>query len=273
MKALLLLILLSGNSLFAADPISAARSVLTIKGNMNEELDRKMLSEGFVKIPGGTFLMGSTNGKPNEAPIHPVTISPFYMLKTEITQAEYRRLMNVNPSFFKGDSLPVEEVSRLDAIAYCNERSRVEGMPQCYSLMYADLSAGGYRLPTEAEYEYAARAGEVGDPSDIVDSISWYAGNSDKHTHPVGSKKPNAFGLYDMNGNVWEWCSDWHGPYSDSAIKDPVGPVDGSDGISRGGSWDDGIANLRITYRRNVDPSDTYRDLGFRIVVSIRHSE
>ncbi len=117
--------------------------------------------------------MGSNNGKNDERPVHTVTVASFYMLKIEVSQAEYRRVMKANPSFFKGDSLPVEEVTKTDAIAYCNARSRMDGLKQCYSGYYCNFLADGYRLPTEAEYEYACRAGTNGDFSGDIDSTAW----------------------------------------------------------------------------------------------------
>ena len=167
----------------------------------------------FKRIPAGEFDMGSTDGDSDERPVHRVRISrDFYLGIHEVTQAEYRAVTGKSPSNFKGDDLPVEKVSWEEANEFCRlltERERTAG----------GLPSGMvYRLPTEAEWEYAARAGTTtkycfGDDESGLGEYAWYGGNSGSTTHPVGQKRPNAWGLYDMHGNVWEWCQDWYGAY------------------------------------------------------------
>ena len=212
----------------------------------------------LILVPAGSFMMGSESGKADEKPRHEVTISqPFYMGKYEVTQAQWQAVMGSNPSNFKGDNLPVEQVSWDDAIAFI---ARLNAQKDGYS----------YRLPTEAEWEYACRAGTTGDYAGDLDAMAWYDKNSGSKTHDVGTKLPNAFGLFDMHGNVWEWCQDWyHDSYNGA-------PADGSAWLSggeqkyrvlRGGSWDSDAANLRSAYRYWDTPD--YRgggNGGFRVV-------
>ena len=209
--------------------------------------------EGMVWIEGGTFMMGSNDGESNEKPVHQVTVSGFYMSKYEVTQAEYEQVMGNNPSKFTDcPTCPVENVSWHDAVAYCEKV--------------------GKRLPTEAEWEYACRAGSTGKYywGDAMDgSYAWYSDNSGGKTHPVGQKLPNAGGLYDMSGNVWEWCSDWYDEnyYSSSPAQNPLGASGGSSRVLRGGSWDDFIDFYRSAGRNYYGPD--YRDGygGFRVVL------
>jgi formylglycine-generating enzyme required for sulfatase activity len=205
-------------------------------------------------VAGGTFLMGEAQ---IAEPMHTVTLSPFYMDTAPVTQKEYLALMNVNPSHFAGDpGLPVETETWFDAVLFCNARSRTEGLDTVYSFTAVagmpgndcdsleDLSISydknGFRLPTEAEYEYAYRAGTTTDYywGDTVDGrYCWYYANSDSTTHPVCRKRPNAFGLYDMAGNLWEWCNDWWAGYGAGAQTDPTGPTAGVYRVVRGGCW------------------------------------
>ena len=187
----------------------------------------------FVEIPAGTFEMGSDNGDSDERPVHTVTLTrDFYMSKYETTQAQYEAVTAPNPSPLTGDNnRPVEEVSWFDAIRFANALSAREGLNPCYDNDGNVLGGAGgnpyqcegYRLPTEAEWEYACRAGTTtdyyfGDDTSQVGDYAWYIFNSGSTTHPVGQKQPNAWGLYDMHGNVWEWVYDWYGSsyYSDS---------------------------------------------------------
>ncbi len=211
----------------------------------------------FSLIPAGTFQMGSTNGNGDEQPVHSVTISrPFYLQKTEVTQAQWQAVMGSNPSYFAacGPTCPVEQVSWDDVqlfISTLNERS--PGIT--------------YRLPTEAEWEYAARATTTTDygGNNVLSEMGWYGGNSQSRTWPVAQKVPNAWGLYDMHGNVWEWVQDWYGQYGTGAGTDPTGPATGSHGVLRGGSWRDGAFSARSAYRFTYIPS--YRSFinGFRL--------
>jgi formylglycine-generating enzyme required for sulfatase activity len=216
----------------------------------------------LVLIRPGKFMMGSPDSEqgrgPKEGPQHEVTISkPFYMGVTEVTQAQYEVVMGTNPSRFQGPMNPVEKVSREDAMAFCRKLSEKTGKT--------------VRLPTEAEWEYACRAGtktrySFGDSDRTLGDYAWYKGNSEDKPHPVGRKKPNAWGLYDMHGNVWEWCAGWYGNYSGGASTDPQGLGSVGDIWFRGGSWDDNDTNaLRCACRDFVDP--VYRSgflCGFR---------
>jgi sulfatase modifying factor 1 len=232
--------------------------------------------EGFVLVEAGTFQMGSTDGDDDEKPVHRVTISrSFYMSQYEVTQKQWREVMGTNPSLFKGDNLPVEQVSWDEAVEYCNRLSRKEGLTPCYSgsgdNTACDFSANGYRLPTEAEWEYAARGGNksrsyIFSGSNSAGEVGWYYDNSGDKTHPVGQKMPNELGLYDMSGNVWELCWDWYDGYSSSSQTDPRGPSNGSCRLYRGGSWVNFAQFLRAFIRIDFTPSGKYLHLGFRPV-------
>ncbi len=215
----------------------------------------------LVRIPAGSFMMGSENGFSDERPVHSVTISrDFYIGRYEVTQAQWRAVMGNNPSSFSGcDTCPVERVSWGDIAGFNTALSNRTGY--------------GLRLPTEAEWEYAARAGTTteysfGDDSGNLGDYAWYGSNSGWQTHEVGGKLPNPWGLYDMHGNVWEWCEDWYsdGYYAISPGSDPTGPVSGSGRVLRGGSWDlDGLNILRSAHRSGGRPGERdYRD-GFRV--------
>jgi formylglycine-generating enzyme required for sulfatase activity len=203
---------------------------------------------GYVRIARGTFMMGSPpdeGGREDDETQHRVTITRAYCMKaTEVTHGEWQAVMGSNPSEFTscGANCPVENVSWEEAVGYANALSRREGLPECYSdSTFSGLSCKGYRLPTEAEWEYAARAGTTAATYGNLDSVAWYTANSGAATHPVGQKQPNAWGLYDMLGNVWEWTGDWYGDYSGSAL-DPTGPATRFHRVFRGGSWDDSYA-------------------------------
>jgi len=244
-------------------------------------------SYAMVSVPGGSFQMGSDDGPKNEQPAHTVTLSAFYMGRTEVTQALYQSVMGHNPSYFKGDAnRPVEQVTWYDAVEFCNKLSKREGLQQVYTIsgrtpakgnpitdaaVTADWSKNGYRLPTEAEWEYAARGGN-GSPgnytyagSDDADDVAWYSDNSDETHHIAGTKDPNGLGLYDMSGNVWEWCWDWNGSYSSEAQTDPTGMPSGAFRILRGGSWFNPARGIRPEYRDNDIPEVQSGTLGFRL--------
>ncbi|MDR2193693.1 MAG: SUMF1/EgtB/PvdO family nonheme iron enzyme [Treponema sp.] len=232
-------------------------------------------------VPAGTFMMGSNEGDSDEKPVHRVTISkPFYMSVYEITQKEWREVMGNNPSYFKGDNLPVENVSWYDAIEYCNKRSVKEGLTPAYSgsgnAIQCNFNASGYRLPTEAEWEWAARGGGK-DPleytysgSNSADTVAWYGSNSGGSTHSVGTKRANSLGLYDMSGNVYEWCWDWKGSYGNSAVTDPLGAASGSYRVLRGGCWNSDMQYVRSADRGFNTPSDRSYVLGLRVVSAQR---
>jgi formylglycine-generating enzyme required for sulfatase activity len=205
---------------------------------------------GRVYVAGGTFQMGS-NGESVEKPIHTVTVSSFFMDKTEVTQVQYRKVMGKDPSNFSGcDECPVENVSWHDANAYAKKV--------------------GKRLPTEAEWEYAARGGNKSkgykySGSNNLNAVGWY---SDSKTHPVAQKQPNELGLYDMSGNVWEWCSDRYGDYSSSPQTDPQGSYSGSSRVIRGGGWSHFHNYCRVANRYWGLPDFRRSNYGFRLVLS-----
>jgi len=235
----------------------------------------------------------------DEGPQRRVTLTRALRMKaTEVTQTEWRSLMGNNPSSFSscGDDCPVEGVSWWEAAAYTNALSASSGLPACHVLegctgtpgsgsyscsqaTFAGPGCSGYRLPTEAEWEYAARAGTSGgtyagtsavtqceQPNAILDPIAWYCGNAGLAPHPVAAKTPNAFGLHDMLGNVWEWCADWHGSYPSGAQTDPVGAASGSRRASRGGSWVNPARSVRAADRNGRAPDERSGALGLRPV-------
>jgi formylglycine-generating enzyme required for sulfatase activity len=223
--------------------------------------------------------MGSSSNEPgrydDEGPQHQVSVNSFYMGKYEVTQAEYEQVMGINPSKFKGSNLPVEQITWYDVVEYCNRLSQREGLTPVYqisgSTATCNWNANGYRLPTEAEWEYACRAGTTtayNTGNTINTNTGWYGDNSNSTTHPVGQKPANAWGLYDMHGNVWEWCWDWFVSYSSRTQTDPRGPTSGSYRVARGGSWFIDKRELRSAYRGYYNPSVRYSILGFRLVRS-----
>lgn len=255
--------------------------------------------EDFVLIGGGTFQMGSLESEAwrvEDEAAHTVTVSDYYISKFEVTQAEYQAIMGENPSAFAGDDFPVESISWMDAIQYCNTRSTQEGLAPAYMVdgqnVSWDRSANGYRLPTEAEWEYACRAGTE-TPFNTETSISadeanyWghypyliednYFSQGNLETKPgvyrqttvsVGSFEPNVWGLYDMHGNVGEWVWDWYGSYETAAQADPTGPASGTLRVNRGGVWNDFAKNLRSAYRATLPPDSSSFNIGLRLVRS-----
>jgi len=243
----------------------------------NEVASKHKRFEGFVRIEPGSFMMGSPAGEAgrsdNES-LHRVTITrPFSLQVTEVTQGQYRALMSINPSKFSscGDDCPVEQVSWREAAAYANALSRMDGLPECYTGdEFKGLSCKGYRLPTEAEWEYAARAGSTGARHGNLDAIAWYRSNSGGKTHPVGKKQPNAWGLYDMIGNVWEWTNDWYEKNYSGSATDPTGPVGGSERVNGGGgSWNFDASYCRSARRGGSVPDSRFYTLGFRLARSL----
>ena len=219
----------------------------------------------FVLIPAGKFWMGSADddraADSDEKPRHEVTISQaFHLGKYPVTQAQWQAVMGTNPSEFEGPDRPVENVSWKDAQTFIAKLNALEGH-------------GRYRLPTEAEWEYACRAGSetaysFGDDAGELGNYAWYSGNSGRKTHPVGQKQPNAWGLYDMHGNVEEWVQDWKGKYSSGAAVDPQGPEAGERRVLRGGSWNYGAEGCRSAHRirfRSDYRADYY---GFRLALT-----
>lgn len=254
----------------------------------------------MVPIPAGVFLMGSIAGS-DEQPVHSVALSAFKMAAMDITQELYQAAMGVNPSYYGGDTSktrPVEYVTWFDAALFCNALSKAAGKDSVYAYtavtgtpgngcsdlagISCDTSKNGYRLPTEAEWEYACRAGSTTDyywggsypPQTHADTVNmdsnavWY--HNSGMTQPVGSKKPNAWGLYDMSGNVWQWCNDWYGAYPGAAQTNPAGPAGGSFRVLRGGSFfiygDAG--SPRSACRGSMEPDFRYQLVnvtGFRV--------
>jgi len=241
-------------------------------------IESSSTGDNFVRIEGGTFQMGSNNGNDDEKPVHIVTVKSFSMGKYPVTQKEWTEIMGNNLCHFKGENLPVENVSWHEAVEYCNKRSLKEGLSPVYSgsgdNITCDWNANGYRLPTEAEWEYAAKGGNKDkilfeySGSNSMEAVAWYDKNSEGSTHPVGTKEPNSLGLYDMSGNVWEWCWDWYRSYSSQDQKDPKGALSGSHRVMRGGSWRYEGRYLRSSYRGFVIPSRRYSYFGFRLVRS-----
>jgi formylglycine-generating enzyme required for sulfatase activity len=207
---------------------------------------------------GSLVIMGSPvteAGRLDDEQMHQVIITKgFYLGKHEVTQAQWRRLMWSNPSYFKakGGNLPVEGVTWGDCMAFCKK-------------------AGGFRLPTEAEWEYACRAGTTAiyGGTGKLEAMGWYSKNSGKSTHPVGEKQPNAWGLFDMHGNVWEWCSDWYGLYPKGKVTDPTGPASGYGRAIRGGDWLYFENNCRSASRGENMPGSRSNIVGFRVAMSL----
>ena len=218
----------------------------------------------MIAVQGGTFIMGCTSEQggdcdDDEKPAHRVTVSDFYIGKYEITQAQWRAVMGNNPSNFKGENLPVESVSWNDVQDFIRRLNASTGKQ--------------YRLPTEAEWEFAARDGNSSrgnkySGSSTLGNIAWYGENSGSKTHPVGTKSPNELGIYDMSGNVWEWCYDRYGNYSNNVQTNPQSPSFAHERVLRGGGWSNYAGNTRVSYRNYITPYDRYSDVGFRLACS-----
>jgi formylglycine-generating enzyme required for sulfatase activity len=228
-------------------PVPGKEIAVDLGGDMRLEL---------VLIPAGTFMMGDeTNG-----PVHTVNITkPFYLGKYLVTQEQWQAMMGNNPSNFRGTKNPVEQVSWEDCRKFLEK-------------LNVRVSGGKFSLPTEAQWEYACRAGSTtrycfGDEESGLGEYAWYSGNSGNSTHPVGEKKPNAWGLYDMHGNVWEWCADWYdsGYYANSPVDNPTGAATGSDRVFRGGSWFITAGGCRSAFRYYLSPGSRSFDLGLRV--------
>ena len=239
----------------------------------------------MVLVQGGVFTMGDADEI--DATPHEVTISSFYIDKYLVTQGQYQEVMGDNPSRWKGQKNPVEQVRWSDGVRFCNKRSTMEGLTPCYDLekWECNFAADGYRLPTEAEWEYACRAGTQGayamgnDSSKLAD-YAWFDKNSGGHPQPVGTKKANPWGLYDMCGNLWQWCNDFYQVdyYQQSDKEDPRGPKAGDTKVVRGGCWKSSADSCKAGYRYNENPG--YADVcfgydiyGFRCVRNVPTAE
>jgi len=218
----------------------------------------------MVFVKGGTFMMGATPEQGDECytdeyPAHEVMVSDFHIGKYEVTQAQWKAIMGNNPSYFKGEELPVEKVSWDEVQVFIRKLNALTGKE--------------YRLPTEAEWEFAARGGNKSkgykySGSNNVGDVAWFEDNSGKQTHPVGTKSPNELDIYDMSGNVWEWCSDWYGKYSSDVETNPQGPVSGSRRVARGGGWYYRTGRMRVSNRDGIVPVYRSYYLGFRLACS-----
>ena len=216
----------------------------------------------MIRVEGGTFSMGSDDSDAwdDEKPVHSLSVSSFSIGKYEVTQKLWKAVMGSNPSYFKGDNLPVENVSWDDVQTFIRKLNQKTGKH--------------YRLPTEAEWEFAARGGNRSrgykySGSNDIDAVAWCTNNSGSKTHPVGTKSPNELGIYDMSGNVREWCQDWYGGkyYSSSPYSNPTGPSTGSYRVSRGGSWGGYARGCRVFRRNNFSPGFYGSYLGFRLAL------
>jgi len=247
---------------------SAAPDVVTTKAGIEMAL-----------LPAGEFLMGDAAGEDDEKPAHKVRVSAFYIDRSEVTQKVFGELMGRNPAKFVGPDRPVERVSWLAAVQFCNMRSAKEGFRPCYDpkTLACDFAADGYRLPTEAEWEYACRAGTTtrysfGNDAAQLTRYAWLKANADKATHPVRGKAANPWGLFDMHGNVAEWCNDFYAEsYPAGDAQDPRGPALGKERVLRGGSWSSGAEACRAAARAGEAPGFAdvcfgYEAYGFRCV-------
>ncbi len=282
---------------FACSFALFAQSVIIDAENVAQFVESEMVS-----VAGGKFMMGSEDNENNEKPLHQVSIGGFSMLRTEVTQDVYKIVMGENYSHFKGKRLPVEEVSWYDAVIFCNRLSILSGREPVYSLdgstdpeewgdvprindvqenkdkwdsVICDFSKNGYRLPTEAEWEYAAGSAEedevfVYSGSSLISDVAWNRDTEETKTYEAARKAPNALGLYDMSGNVWEWCWDWYGNYNTNDRDNPKGAAPDITGrrIRRGGSILSDEKFCRNANRASSEPSLRGIDLGFRVVIT-----
>ena len=244
----------------AMDGSGVYAECLVTVGGTDDEQTFVVNGVSFTMIPveGGTFQMGSNDSDAygDEQPVHQVTLSSFSIGETEVTQELWQAVMGSNPSYLKGSKLPVEQVSWNDCQTFIGKLNELTGKT--------------FRLPTEAEWEYAARGGSksqgyIFSGSNTIGDVAWYTSNSGSTTHEVATKAANELGIYDMSGNVWEWCQDWYGDYSGGSQTNPTGPTSGSDRVVRGGSWYGIARSCRVSYRDGSTPTYSDYDLGFRL--------
>ncbi len=232
--------------------------------NSNGTFTVNGVSFNMIAVKGGTFTMGATAEQGDDAysgekPAHQVTLSDYCIGETEVTQELWQAVMGSNPSYFTGNlQRPVERVSWNDCQEFIKKLNQLTGKT--------------FRLPTEAEWEYAARGGSQSRGykyagSNTIGDVAWYTSNSSSTSHPVKQKQPNELGLYDMSGNVWEWCQDWYGSYSSSSQTNPAGPSSGSYRVYRGGGWNFNARNCRVSNRGSYTPSISYSYLGLRLAL------
>jgi sulfatase modifying factor 1 len=274
------LVVVGGVMLVLRNPPAGAPGGVTPAVGASEAIQPPSGGE-MLLIPAGEFTMGQEGGRADEGP-HAVSVASFYMDRYLVTQEFYEKIMGVNPSKQQGKRNPVERIQWTDAARFCNKCSELDGLTPCYDLQTWEcrFEAGGYRLPTEAEWEYACRAGSrsryfFGDDAAKAPQYAWLKPHSVGRTHPVGQKLPNAWGLHDMLGNVWEWCNDWYRAdyYQESPRDNPRGPATGTQRVLRGGAWDCAVEKCTVACRAKEFPvfadacfgSDTY---GFRRVKS-----
>lgn len=246
-------------------PLLAYRSLPQPAAPSRQTFTVNSVSFEMIPVEGGTFMMGATeeqggDASDREKPAHQVTLGSYAIGKYPVTQALWKAVMGNNPSYFKGDDLPVEKVSWDDCREFIKRLNKLTGKT--------------FRLPTEAEWEYAARGGQKSkgykySGSNNIDEVAWYGANSGSKTHPVGQKKPNELGLYDMSGNVWEWCHDWFGDYPSVPQTNPTGPTGGSGRVCRGGSWNGFARFSRVSIRFRYLPVNRFIYLGLRLVLSL----
>ncbi|HEY3309027.1 MAG TPA: formylglycine-generating enzyme family protein [Desulfuromonadaceae bacterium] len=239
-------------ALLMALPAAAEKDIN--KGNQGYS----MANMEFIFVPGGCFRMGSATGNYSERPVHDACVSDFFIGKYEVTQGQWRKIMDNNPSRFSqcGEDCPVEQVSWRNAQDFINRLNILTGKK--------------YRLPTEAEWEYACTGGGKEERycgGNDLDAVAWHERNSGGRTHPVGQKKPNNLGIYDMSGNVWEWVQDYWGDYPDIRQQDPTGPKWSTNSMRRGGSWQYGPDQARAVWRSSGYTDDHALDIGFRLVL------
>lgn len=266
--------------------------IVGFRKRFGRDLDTLLGQPDLVVVDGGTFSMGSHDGETDEAPVHAVTLSPFLMARTEVTQALYQGVTGDNPALFTqavdAPELPVERVTWYDAVEFCNllsqrlgfapvytisKRNPAKGYPIKSAEVTQDRTKNGFRLPTEAEWEWAARGGLASRGTRLAGSedpglVAWTGGTTGGPS-PVGTKAPNELGLHDMSGNVWEWCFDWYGKYSGGPILDPEGAPVGILKVGRGGSWHAAPWMARVTSRSFDNPGSRSNNLGFRVARSV----